>query len=124
MDDEDADNTTETYYGNPHLAVSTGLYRGTNSEQQPPDVGMQIKTSDFSHQLILAQFQGEVPFYDVRYPYWQTPYNIPVWNVPQVIGAGAYHHQSNLGIVGRPLGINDWNTPLQTPYGVLPDELQ
>lgn len=108
----------------PKLAVSTGLYRGTNSESIPPANGLNIKTSDFSHQLTLAEFQADVTFYCVEYPYWQTPYNIPVWNVPRVIGAGAYHHQSNLGIVGRPLGINDWNTPLQTPYGVLPDELQ
>jgi len=78
----------------------------------------------FSHQLEVAQFQADLFFVCVAYPYWQQPYNVPVWNVPRVEGAGTYHHQSNLGIVGRPLGINDWNTPLQTPYGVLPDELQ
>lgn len=99
-------------------------YRGINSEALAPEIGMGIKTSDFSHQQDAAPFLAEVAFYSVQYPYWQFPYNLPIFNVVQQQGAGVYHHQSNLGLVGRPLGINDWNTPLSTPYGVLPDELQ
>jgi hypothetical protein len=100
-------------------------YRGVNSEgiaEYGSSIG--ISNGNFSHQLTLAEFQGDISFYDVQYPYWQFPYDVPIFNVIQIQAAGVYHHQSNLGIVGRPRGINDWNTPLQTPYGVLPDELQ
>ena len=101
-------------------------YRGVNSEQCTPALlpGGQPKTADYSHQQEIPTFQADISFYDVRYPYWQYPFNRPIFNVVAIQAAGVYHHQSNLGKVGRPLGINDWNTVQSTPYGVLPDELQ
>jgi hypothetical protein len=105
--------------------VEQPSYRGENTETRPLAMpGRQPVTGDYSHQLETAEFQADVTFYCVQYPYWLFPYNAPIFNVVQQQGAGIYHHQSNLGIVGRPRGINDWNTVLQTPYGVLPDELQ
>ena len=107
----------------PNRATTNGRpgYRGTNYESQPPDNSMLIKKSDFSHQLKVAEFQADVTFLDVRYPYWQFPYHGP-WAWPQQFvktpGAGAYHHQSNLAIVGRPRPITDWQTPLVSPYWV------
>lgn len=101
-------------------------YRGINYEALGQSLGYSnIKTSDFSHQQDTPAFQGDLAFYDVRYPYWQFPFNTGPYNqnVIKIFGAGTYEHQSNLGIVGRPRGIDDWNTPLSTPYGVPPDEL-
>ena len=101
-------------------------YRGINYEALAHSpTGTPPKTSDFSHAQDPAQFQAEVAFYDVAYPYWQFPFNVGPYNqnLIRVFGAGTYEHQSNLGIVGRPRGIDDYNTPLTTPYGVPPDEL-
>jgi hypothetical protein len=105
---------------NDYTAHQQPSYRGTNAEQQPPNVGYQIKTSDFSHQLTPAEFQADVTFYDVKYPYWQYPYRNAVYNqqVIKVQPAGTYHHQSNLGIVGRALPITDYQGPIMSPYWV------
>lgn len=105
---------------NDYTSHGTPSYRGVNSEQLPPTVGYAIKTSDFSNQLTVAEFQADVSFYDVKYPYWQYPYRNAVYNqqVIKVVGAGTYHHQSNLGIVGRPLPITDWQGPIVSPYWV------
>jgi len=113
---------------NDEAAVGMLTYRGVNytivpnANQTAQEIG--IKTSDFSHQSEQATFQATAQFTDVRYPYWQFPYNWGPYSqqVIKIFPAGAYENQSNLGIVGRPRGINDWNTPLMTPYGVPPDE--
>ena len=113
---------------NDEASMPVLAYRGVTYQYQPrgptrEQIG--IKTSDYSHQMEQAQFQAEVPFYSIAYPYWRFPFHVGPYNqqIIRIFGAGAYQNQSNLGIVGRPRGISDYNTPLSTPYGVPPDEL-